>query len=413
MSERPQADPVRLGEPADAHAGREQVHPGQTRLRTVVTIVGLDLRRLVRDRLALFFLFVLPFILIITIGAFIGGSAGEASVAMIDDDGGAIAARLVEALGDTPGIDLDTGRDRREAERDILVGQISAAVVIPAGFAERVERSDATVEVLVNRTSQSAALVDAALSDAIDELGGQLTVQHALASRGVQDAASVAASADREVGRSRVDVDTIGSESGTEGFTFAAGGQMILFMFINALTAGGMFIEMRRFGILDRVRAGPVDASDVLVGFGVSRFLLAVTLAVIILVFAVAAYGVDWGDPVVVGSTVVLFGLVSAGASMLIGSLFDQPDSSVSVGIPVGLGMAALGGCMFPLFLAPQMMQLAAKILTPHAWAVEALLDSSVDGTGLGDVWENLLVLAGWAVVLVVLARLATRRFTR
>ncbi len=385
----------------------------RSRRRTVATTVALDLRRLVRDRLALFFVFVLPFILIITIGAFVGDSGGRATVAVIDDDGGAVAARLVGELSHAQGLEVDRGRDRREAERDILIGRISAAVVIPRDFSRRLEQSDATVDVLVDRTSASAELVDAALGDAIDEVGRELTVQHALVDRGVAGAEALAGSAVHDVAGSSVEVDMIGSESGVVGFTFAAGGQMILFMFVNALTAGGMFIEMRRLGILDRARAGPVDASDVLLGFGLSRFLLAVTLATIILVFAVAAYGVDWGDPLVIGPTVVLFGLVSAGASVLIGSLFDQPDASVSVGVPVALGMAALGGCMFPLFLAPQVMQIAAKILTPHAWAVEALLDSSVDGAGPGDVWIKLAVLAGWAVVLVGLARFATRRFTR
>jgi hypothetical protein len=68
---------------------------------------------------------------------------------------------------------------------------------------------------------------------------------------------------------------------------------------------------------------------------------------------------------------------------------------------------------MFPLFLAPHAMQVAAKVLTPHAWAVEALYDSSATGAGLADLWVNLVVLAAWATTLILLARWATRRFSR
>lgn len=382
-------------------------------MHTVVTIVGLDLRRLARDRVALFFVAVLPFVLIITIGSLMGGMSGKVTVAVIDNDGGALAGRLVATLADTPGVAVDRGRDRREAERDIRIGQLAAAVVIPEGFDRSVEDADARVAVITDRTSQAAALVDTALNDAIDRIGRQLTVQHILEENGVSDAGAVASSATEGVGRSEVEVQTLGSDSGTDGFAFAAGGQMILFMFVNSLTAGSMFIEMRRLGVLDRVRAGPVNTSDVLLGLGVSRFLVATGLATVILVFAAVAYGVQWGNPFVVGSTVVLFGFVSAGMSILIGALFDQPDASVSVGVPVSLGMAALGGCMFPLFLAPEAMQVAAKVLTPHAWAVEALLDSSGKGAGLADLWVNLVVLAAWAAILILLARLATRRFGR
>lgn len=379
----------------------------------MVTIARLDLLRFVRDREALFFVAVLPFVLIITVGSLTGGASGKVTVAVIDDDGGQSAGRVAATLADTPGVEVDRGRDRREAERDIRTGQLDAAVVIPEGFDRSVEQADARVAVITDRTSRAAALVDTALNDAIDQIGRQLTVQYLLEENGVADAGTVATSAIHGVGNSEVDVETLGSESGTDGFAFAAGGQMILFMFVNALTAGSMFIEMRRIGVLDRVRAGPVDVSDVLLGLGLSRFLVAAGLAAVILVFAATAYGVEWGSPFVVGSTVVLFGLVSAGTSILIGALFDQPDASVSVGVPLGLGMAALGGCMFRLLLAPEAMQVAAKVLTPHAWAVEALLDSSEQGAGLADLWVNLVVLAGWAATLVLLARWATRRFGR
>lgn len=386
---------------------------GRSRARTVTTIVGLDLRRLARDRVALFFLLVLPFVLIITIGSFIGGSTDEVTVAVIDEDGGTEASRLLDALADTSGINVDRQRDRREAERDIRIGQLSAAIIVPDGFGRDLGSADARVAVIADPTSGASQLVTTALGEAVDGVGRELTVQQVLEDNGVADAAAVASSATERAERSGVDLRELGSESGAEGFTFAAGGQMILFMFVNSLTAGGMFIEMRRLGILDRIRAGPVDPSDVLLGLGLSRFLVATGLAALIVVFAAAAYGVDWGSPLVVGSVVVLFGLVSAGASILIGASFDEPDSAVSIGIPVGLGMAALGGCMFPLFLAPQTMQTAAKVFTPHAWAVEALLDSSAEGAVLGDVWVGLAVLASWAAALVVLARFATRRFSR
>lgn len=401
-----------LGAPGPPDARRPVLDVG-SRLHVVRTIVGLDLRRLVRDRVALFFVVVLPFILIITIGSLIGGVSAKVTVAVIDDDGGEAAGRLIEVLAGTPGVEVDRSRDRRAAERDIRIGQLSAAVVIPEGFDRKVDAGDARVMVIADRSGQAAALVDTALNDAIDRIGRRLTVQHALEDNGVTGAADVAASAVDAVSTSKVDVRTVGSGSGADGFVFAAAGQMILFMFVNALTAGSVFIEMRRLGVLDRVRSGPVDTSDVLVGLGVSRFLVATGLAAMILVFAAVGYGVEWGSAFVVVPTVVLFGLVSAGMSILIGTLFDQPDAAVSIGVPVGVGMAALGGCMFPLALAPAAMQVAGKVLTPHAWAVEALLDSAGEGAGLADLWVNLVVLAVWATALIMIARLSTRRFGR
>ncbi len=367
---------------------------GVSRARVVRTVVANDLRRLSRDKLALFFVVVLPFVLIVAIGSFIPAEDVEVVLAVVDDDGGPVASELVASLESTEGFEVDTDYDRREAERDIRVKQVSAAVLIPAGFSADVDSGTATLELLVEPTSSSATLVSAALTDALDQQVAVLTVEGALASAGADAPDAVAAAAVESTEGSEVRVDTVGTESGGSNFAFVAGGQMILFMFINSLTAGAGFIEMRRLGILDRARSGPVDSGDVLFGLGVSRFLIAGALAVAITSLAVVVYGVDWGSLLVMGLVIVFFGVVSAAASTLIGASFDEPDASVSFGIPMGLGMAALGGCMFPLFLAPAAMQVAAKIFTPHAWAMDAILGSAYDGEGLAELWVDFVVLA-------------------
>lgn len=392
---------------------RETVSGPMTRGRTVRVVVANDLRRLTRDRLALFFVAVLPFVLIVAIGSFIPPEDVDVVLAVVDQDGSPATADLLEALRADDSIQLETGYDRRGAERDVRIQTVSAAIVLPEGFGAHLAAGSATIEVLADPASSSASLVQSALSEAVGEQAELLTVQRELTAAGATDPAAIAEQAVAATEGSAVDVTVVGDESSGSNYAFVAGGQMILFMFVNSLTAGAGFIEMRRLGILGRARAGPVDAGDMLFGLGVSRFLIATGLAVMITVLAALVYDVEWGSLAVLGSVIVLFGLVSAGASTLIGALFDEPDAAVSVGIPVGIGMAALGGCMFPLFLAPEAMQVAAKILTPHAWAVDAILGTAYDGKGLGQLWTNLAVLALWAVVLTALARTMTARRTR
>lgn len=381
-----------------------------SRSRTVRTVVGNDLRRLSRDRLALFFLAVLPFVLIIAIGSFIPAEDVDVVLAVVDHDGGAIADELVSALEETDGFDVDASYGRRDAEREIRIGRLNAAVLIPAGFSADVESGTGSVEILVDPTSSSAMLVQTALSEAIDDKGAVLTVERELESAGSAAPLQAADDAVDGLEESEVDLEILGTESGGSNFAFVAGGQMILFMFVNSLVAGAGFIEMRRLGILGRALAGPVDGGDMLLGLGMSRFVIATSMAAVIAAMAVLVYGVDWGSLLVMAGVIGLFGLVAAGASMLIGAVFDEPDAAVSFGIPVGLAMAALGGCMFPLFLAPPAMQVAAKILTPHAWAVDAILGSAYDNDGIVDLWANFAVLAVWATVLLVAARILARR---
>jgi ABC-2 type transport system permease protein len=184
------------------------------------------------------------------------------------------------------------------------------------------------------------------------------------------------------------------------GFAFTALSQLILFMFINSLAGGSSLVEMRTFGVADRALTAPVSVAGLTLGVTASRFLIALGQGVLIAGVSAVAFGVDWGDPVVLGAVIVLFALVSAGAGVLMGSIARTPDQAVAFGIPLALGMAALGGCM----------QVVARVLTPQAWATSALTSVVFDGASLADVAINLLVLAGFAALVMSLAVVALQR---
>jgi ABC-2 type transport system permease protein len=74
-----------------------------------------------------------------------------------------------------------------------------------------------------------------------------------------------------------------------------------------------------------------------------------------------------------------------------------------SIGIPVAIGMAMLGGCMWPLEIVPPAVR-AAGHLTPHAWAMDAWIKLIFDGDGIGSIAVDLAVLGGVAAVLLGLA---------
>ncbi len=383
------------------------------RSRVVGTLVATDLRRLARDRVALFFVAVMPFVLILAIGSFIPRDDVEVILAVVDRDGGAAADRLTSRLGDTPGFELVQGMDQREAERDLRIGQVSAALVFPEGFSAQVAAGGgAAVEVLVDPRGAGSALVMSELGTAINAEAMQVTVERRLSDAGARDPGVVADRTTEGLTSSEVTVTTVGRESQGTNIAFVAAGQMLLFMFVSSLTAAMGFIELRRLGILDRVRAGPADSRDVLMGVGLSRFVVVSALAFAILAMAVVIYDVDWGPPGVLLVVVPLFAIISAAASALCGALMDEPESAIGVGLPIGIAMAALGGCMFPLFLAPEGFQMVSKILTPHAWALDAILAATYDGDTLGDVGTNIAVLALWATGLSVAAALALRRRT-
>ncbi len=384
------------------------------RAALLLTIVRTDLVRLGRDRVALFFIAVLPFIVIIALGSFVTDSDAEVRLAVVDLDRSAGAKALREQLGSQAGVVLRQMDEERQARRDLQLDLVNGVVVIPDGYGERLASGQAEVTLVVDRARASATLVTGAVGAAVDRLGRQLSVSTLLAERGLADATSRVARAEAEFRSSEVTVDLLGTEQqGGSTLTFVAGGQLLLFMFVNSLAAGAALIEMRRLGVARRLLSGPVDVGDLVTGVALARLLVAGLFGAVVATLSVLVWGVDWGSIAVLAAVITLFALISAGAATLIGAVLDEPDAATSVGIPLGLAMAALGGCMFPIWLAPDVIQLLSKVVTPHAWALDALLSAAFDGAGPADLWQNLLVLSSWAAVLVVAGRLLARRRLR
>ena len=161
------------------------------RSSTVLTVARLDLRRLGRDRVALFFVCVLPFILIVAIGSFVPEADVDLVVGVVRGDDSAEARALVAAIDDAAGVEVKSATSRRDAERDARIGLLNAVIVVPDGFGAAVQRGAGTVEVSVDPASSSAALVRSTLAGAIGTQSTELTVQSFLEREGAASAATI------------------------------------------------------------------------------------------------------------------------------------------------------------------------------------------------------------------------------
>jgi ABC-2 type transport system permease protein len=64
----------------------------------------------------------------------------------------------------------------------------------------------------------------------------------------------------------------------------------------------------------------------------------------------------------------------------------------------LGMVMALLGGCWYPIELFPAFVQTAVKIL-PTSWAMQGMLDIVLRGQDLGGVLPEAGVLLGFAAL--------------
>lgn len=376
------------------------------------TIAGVELRRFLRDRANIFFVFVFPLLLVLLIGAQFGEGAARGQVTVVGPDS-ALRADLVAALRDR---DLDV----ELADRDAALAQVArarsdAAVLVEPG-AVAAHAAGEPVELPVVRSSRLEA--QAALEQvraAADEVALRQGQLQALVQRGLT---AEEASAALAAARGAVSVPTLRVEStdplerefeGLAQFDLGASGQLLLFVFITSLTGATTLIQARKLGVVRRVLAGPVTTTHVVAGQMLGRFAIAMFQGLYLMLATALLFGVDWGTTWVAVVVLAVFALVAAGVAMVIGAVFDNEGAASGVGVGAGLVLAALGGSMMPLELFPDTMRAVAHV-TPHAWGYEALAEIQRRDGGLLDVLPQLGALAAMAATVLVVGAWALRR---
>lgn len=376
-----------------------------------MTIARVELRRFLRDRSNIFFVFVLPLLLVIFIGAQFGGGA-QIQLGAVHESDDALAAAVLEAVAadDIEIVDYDD----REALLDAVArARISGGIVIEPGFAAALRRLEPADIAFVGRPDARAMALRTVVAGAVDEVAEPYNAARAAST--VHDRTSP----DELVGLARIAAeivegprlvleaqggDPLAQEfAGLGQFDFGASSQLFLFVFLTSMTSAIALIQSRELGITSRVLSTPTPMAMILIGSAGGRLLVAIAQAAYIVVATVLLFQVNWGDPLAAAVVILLFCVVSAGASMLIGAALRNESQAGGAGIGLGIGLAALGGSMVPLEIFPEGMRPIA-FLTPHAWANEAMAELVRRDGGLADVLTEVTVLAAYAAGLLALA---------
>jgi len=377
--------------------------------RAVVAIARTDLARLVRDPVALFFIVVLPVVIMLLIGATFGAQGQRTTVGVVDLDHSAASAELTAALRAGDLLEVPEYGSEAALRQDVRIQNLPGGVVIPAGYGASLGRGEVAVVTLVaDQKSGTAVTLARVVGNVIDRDGQVLAAARFAAGHGAgEESTLVERSRDVQarIHQVGVEVETTGRESLTSvnRYAYTAPSNLVLFVFINSIVGATALVESRRLGVTRRMLAAPISARTIVFGAGLTRLLIALVQSVLIVGVGALVFGVSWGDPVAVTVLVLVFALLATGAGLLIGALAHKPEQVPSLGIPISIGMAMLGGCMWPLEIVPPALRTAGH-LTPHAWAMDAWITLGFEGGGLGAIAGDLLVLGAAATVLLGLA---------
>lgn len=410
-------------------------------MKKMLLIGWKDLTLAFRDRAALIFMLLAPFLLTLGLGfvtgAFSGGSASgvrDIPVVLVNQDNAQLGNTLVEVFNskDLAGILLpQTVTDASEARRLVDDDKAAAAVIIPAGFSASIippagsaaPGALAQIELYTNPTRSTGAgvvqtILEGFLSQVeVGRVGGQVAVTRLLASGLVspQDAPRIGAEVGSRQGALR-ETSSIVLKSATNSgravdfniLAYMAPGMALFFLMFTVSNGGRSLLVERSQGTLPRLLISPTTLPQVLGGKVLGTYLTGVVQMLILIIASALLFQLDWGNPLGLLALVLAAVVGAVGWGMLITALSKTPGQAGALGSAIMLVFGVLGGSFFDLSAMPQWYQWIAK-LTPNAWGIEGFSTLALGG-GLKDILSIILALLVMGAVLFTLSAVIIRR---
>jgi ABC-2 type transport system permease protein len=385
-----------------------------------VRIAWKDLTELVRNRLGLVLLIVMPLFMMAMIGFIYPSSTTTISnmpVALVNQDQGfynttsgtnstipsQIFIGYLEGINDQAHmLILSNASTIADVKNKVQGGEIDGAILIPSDFSSSIISGEqGNLTIITDQSNPTiAATLEAALSATFDQIGT------AIAEGNVQNLNATVPANNYLAFVKPYTIQTEGVVSGNPSyFNFIAPGIMAMTVMMSVMTGLPVAISKEKEdGTMDGMMVAPIDRLSVILGKALGQTARGLLQGFIIMGLAVGLFAV-----IIHGSILLVVGLLLLGVFSFVGlgivltSFAKDQETAQMMMMTLMFPMMFLSGVMFPISQMPWYMQDISKFL-PLTYASDALRKVMVLGAGIPDISTDLIILIAFGVVMIAIA---------
>lgn len=359
------------------------------KLYTVWAFFIVNLKRLFRDRLALFFTFLFPLIFLFVFGGINSGDKKvEFNVAVINQSQVPFAQTFEDELAKNKAFKVDQAVSTfDQANEKMKRGELDATIELPKAFGEPVAgQTHPSGQVVVHYTAnneQAAQTLASVLQAHVQAINVHL----------VHTDTPLTVKTERTNERSLTSFDY--AFTGLLGFAILGAG---IFGPIN------VFPELKKMGILRRLHTTPLRVwqyfMSVMFGNAVSGLMsLALMFVVAILVFHLTVVG----NYLELGIFLALSIIMILGIGLAIGGWASNERQAAPLANLIVFPMMFLSGTFFPRFLMPEWLQ-NLTFLLPLTPVIDGARLIATEGKHLFEIMPQIGLITVWMVIVYLIA---------
>lgn len=365
-------------------------------LYRIQAVISKEWREIIRDRLFLTLAFVVPAMLMLLFGYGLSLDVEDIPFAIVDYDNTQLSRDYASRYTSSRYFDFQGySRDESLLTEKLSTNELRAYIVIPENFEKNLlAGKSAPVQSILDGTFPARAATSKGYITAINTAySSELLASYLSTTKGVS--AEIAAEALAPVS---VSVRYLYNQSLLSTWSIAPKLIMVILMVSPPfLTALGVVREKER-GSIYNIYASTVSRAEFLIGKITPYVLMSVVNAIILWVLATFLFGAPFkGDFIFFLLATCIYVMCTTGIGLVISVLVEtQVAAMVVTAIATVVPAALYSGVLVPIPSLSGQAQVIAHAL-PAMYYTNILTGTFLKGTGMADLWQDVLILTLYA----------------
>ncbi len=374
------------------------------RLKRLGALIQKETIQLLRDWRTLVIMLVLPLLMLFLFAYAVTLTVDHIPTAVADMSLDTQSQAFIDALAVSEFFDMVVFvENEAQVIKAIDEGQVKAGVVIPPDFATQVERGEAQALILIDgadsftvQSGYSAAMAIAQarsldlLVEKVDQMGVGAT----------------------GIGALPIDTSTrILYNPNMDGLIFAVPAMAaMLLQFVALNTTAISVVREHELGTMEQLLITPARPIELIVGKMVPNIALTVVDMLIIVLVGIYWFGVPFrGNPWLFAWLSLLFILSGLGLGLLISTVTKSQNEAQQITFVLLLFSVLLTGFIYPMEPMPAAVRFVGQLI-PLTYFNRIVRGIFTKGVGLAFMWQDVLVLAIYGVVVMVASALMFKK---
>lgn len=357
-------------------------------LLPVIVFAKIDIRRLFRDKVAIFFVFLFPLIFLIIFGSvFNSDQKVSFKVGLLNQSQTDFAKEFEKRAREDKIFEIDQHVTSLDVAKEKMNrGQLDATIILPETFGAIKDNKypAGQAQVLFDQNNEQAGRTLGTIMDSIFAEINKELVPH-------DEPFSVKAESTATKGLSQFDY----TFSGILGFTLLS---------LGIFGPTTVFPRLKQRGVLRRYHTTTLKVWQYFVANVLSNAFVGLLAVAFMLVAALTMFDLDMrGNYLILALIVVLGTIMLFGIGLALGGWAKNENQAAPLAQLVTLPMMFLSGVFFPTFLMPDLLQKVTQFI-PLTPVVDAVRLTITENASLVDLAPQLGIILGWTVIIYAIA---------